>query len=188
MPAVTIWASMDLNIRSALVCYVYARLKSWVFNLDLNWQSVSASRTLLGNLEIPARSSLLRDVPLKGKWKPAYLVYIERQIKLRTIGVKSQRSSPFASCILDNVNKSELLQMLTSAFRLLSVSSFCAAVSRYNPRALNSAWAGRHVATSLLLCWGWAPSGGFKSPPGSCGPCHTMIHDWLGDGGSSSLP
>ncbi len=26
----------DLNIRSVLVCYVYARLKRWVFNLDLN--------------------------------------------------------------------------------------------------------------------------------------------------------
>ncbi len=25
----------DLNIRSVLVCYVYARLKRWVFNLDL---------------------------------------------------------------------------------------------------------------------------------------------------------
>ncbi len=38
---------MDLNIRSVLVCYVYARLNRWVFNLDLNWQSVSASRTVL---------------------------------------------------------------------------------------------------------------------------------------------
>ncbi len=37
----------DLNI-SVLVCYVYARLKKLVFNLDLNWQSVSASRTVLG--------------------------------------------------------------------------------------------------------------------------------------------
>ncbi len=40
----------DLNIRSVLVCYVYARLKKLVFNLDLNWQSVYASRTLLGRL------------------------------------------------------------------------------------------------------------------------------------------
>ncbi len=41
---------MDLNIKSVLVCYVYARLKRWVFNLDLNWQTVSASWTLLGRL------------------------------------------------------------------------------------------------------------------------------------------
>ncbi len=41
---------MDLNIRRVLVCYVYARLKRWVFNLDLNLQSVSASRTVLGRL------------------------------------------------------------------------------------------------------------------------------------------
>ncbi len=40
----------DLNNRSVLVCYVYARLKRWVFNLDLNWQSVSASRTVFGRL------------------------------------------------------------------------------------------------------------------------------------------
>ncbi len=40
----------DLNIRGVLVCYVYTRLKRWVFNLDLNWQSVSASRTVLGRL------------------------------------------------------------------------------------------------------------------------------------------
>ncbi len=26
----------DLNNRSVVVCYVYARLKRWVFNLDLN--------------------------------------------------------------------------------------------------------------------------------------------------------
>ncbi len=31
----------DLNNRSVVVCYVYAMLKRWVFNLDLNWQSVS---------------------------------------------------------------------------------------------------------------------------------------------------
>ncbi len=30
---------MDFNIRSVLVWYVYAKLKRWVFNLDLNWQS-----------------------------------------------------------------------------------------------------------------------------------------------------
>lgn len=61
-----------------------------------------------------------RDVPLKGTWKPASLVCIKRQLalELRILGVKSQKSSPFASCILANVNKSELLQMLTSAFRL----------------------------------------------------------------------
>ncbi len=40
----------DLYIRSVLVCYVYAMLKRWVFNLDLNWQSVSASWTVLGRL------------------------------------------------------------------------------------------------------------------------------------------
>ncbi len=40
----------DLNNRSVLVCYVYARLKRWVFNLDLNWQRVSASRTVFGRL------------------------------------------------------------------------------------------------------------------------------------------
>ncbi len=40
----------DLNIRSVLVWNVYARLKRLVFNLDLNWQSVSASQTLLGRL------------------------------------------------------------------------------------------------------------------------------------------
>ncbi len=40
----------DLNIKSVLVCYVYAKLKSWVFNFDLNWQSVPASQTVLGRL------------------------------------------------------------------------------------------------------------------------------------------
>ncbi len=119
--------------------------------------------------------SLLRDVSLKGKWKPASLVYIERQIKLRTIGVKSQRSSPFTSCILDNVNKSELLQMLTSAFRLffykclLLLCNWCPDII---PGTLNSAWAARHVAISLLLCcWlgpirrGWEPPWVLRSLP-----------------------
>ncbi len=41
---------MDLNYRNKMVYYVQARLKRWVFNLDLNWQSVSASREALGRL------------------------------------------------------------------------------------------------------------------------------------------
>ncbi len=54
---------MDLNIRSVLVCYVYARLKRWVFNLDLNWQSVSASRTLLGRLFQSLGAKWKKDMP-----------------------------------------------------------------------------------------------------------------------------
>ncbi len=30
----------DLDIRSVLVCYVYARLKRWVFNLDLTHKNL----------------------------------------------------------------------------------------------------------------------------------------------------
>ncbi len=53
----------DLNIRSVLVCYVYARLKRWVFNLDLNWQSVSASRTVLGRLFQSLGTKQEKDLP-----------------------------------------------------------------------------------------------------------------------------
>ncbi len=36
----------DLNIRSVLVCEVYARLKRWVFNLDLNWLGEKYEQTM----------------------------------------------------------------------------------------------------------------------------------------------
>ncbi len=87
----------------------------------------SQNLDILGNLEIPARSCpgksgcivTLEMSPLKVNGNQ-HLWIVLRQIalRLRVLGVKYQRSSPFASCILANVNKSELLQMLTSAFRL----------------------------------------------------------------------
>ncbi len=87
----------------------------------------SQNLDILGNLEIPARSCpgkrgcivTLEMSPLKVNGNQHLWIVLRLiALQLRVLGVKSQRSSPFASCILANVNKSELLQMLTSAFRL----------------------------------------------------------------------
>ncbi len=42
---------------------MYVRLKRWVFNLDLNWQSVSASRTVFGRLFQSLGAKKENDLP-----------------------------------------------------------------------------------------------------------------------------